>query len=106
MASNCFHASQSQRIVMVTVKYGTSFEQVLWSFEVEDGEFVYIYFLYVNHLSVKFPPLSMYIYRRTILKLNRKITARQIKRFKVLYSSFFSLNSDILQAISVSKYKN
>jgi hypothetical protein len=48
----------------------------------------------------------MYIYRRTILKLNWKITARQIKRFKVLYSSFFSLTSDSLQTISVSKYKS
>jgi hypothetical protein len=30
--------------------------------------------------------------------------ARQIKRFKVLYSAFFSLTSDILQADLVPKY--
>jgi hypothetical protein len=32
--------------------------------------------------------------------------ARQTKRFKVLYYPLFSLTLDILQAISVSKYKN
>jgi hypothetical protein len=65
-----------------------------------------LFFIYTNWSVPCSLGWSMYIYRRTILTLNRKITARQIKHFKVFYSSFFSLTSDSLQTTDLWFFSN